>query len=65
MTYDYHGNLHRSVFLLFTVLSSPFKGAWDNVTGINAPLFGSDVDDENEEWKNVVGFRTISWTEND
>lgn len=35
-----------------------YHGAWDNVTGINAPLYGSDYFDEedDEQWKNVVSY---------
>lgn len=33
-----------------------YYGAWDNVTGINAPLYGKSSSDENDDrrWKNVV-----------
>ena len=37
-----------------------YYGAWDNVTGINAPLYGRDLsegeydDDQDAQWKNVV-----------
>jgi GH18 family chitinase len=39
-----------------------YYGAWDNVTGINAPLYGRDnlLDEEDDEddgrWKNVVSY---------
>ena len=32
------------------------SGAWDNVTGINAPLYGRNDSDDDSYWKNVVGF---------
>ncbi len=35
-----------------------YYGAWDNVTGINAPLYARDLlgeeEDEDRRWKNVV-----------
>ena len=33
-----------------------YYGAWDNVTGINAPLYGRDLleEDSDRRWKNVV-----------
>lgn len=49
MTYDYHGN-SKGIFL--TGFELEILGAWDNVTGMNAPLFGGD--DEENRW-NVVG----------
>ncbi len=38
-----------------------YYGAWDNVTGINAPLYGRDLSEEEDDdhdgrWKNVVGY---------
>jgi len=35
-----------------------YYGAWDNVTGINAPLYGNDFmeEDDEEHWKNVVSY---------
>lgn len=35
-----------------------YYGAWDNVTGINAPLYAKDFLDENDDgrWKNVVSY---------
>jgi len=35
-----------------------YYGAWDNVTGIHAPLYGNDFieEDDEEQWKNVVSY---------
>jgi GH18 family chitinase len=35
-----------------------YYGAWDNVTGINAPLYGrNDLDEDDDgRWKNVVSY---------
>jgi chitinase len=42
-----------------------YYGAWDNVTGINAPLYARDLlgeeEDDDERWKNVVS-NEIEWT---
>ena len=51
MTYDYHG--------LSTLISShdyvSLLGKWDQVTGINSPLYRSPSDPDNgEDWKNTV-----------
>ena len=40
-----------------SLMSYDYFGAWDNVTGINAPLYEQNVvniDDDEGEWKNVV-----------
>lgn len=39
------------------MMAYDYYGAWDNVTGINAPLYGKDLPGEGQEdelWKNVV-----------
>jgi GH18 family chitinase len=35
-----------------------YYGAWDNVTGINAPLYGRNYleEDDDGHWKNVVSY---------
>ena len=41
-----------------SVMTYDYYGSWDNVTGINAPLYGSDsLNDEDGHWKNVVSNR--------
>jgi chitinase len=41
-----------------SVMTYDYYGAWDNVTGINAPLYARDLlgeeEDEDRRWKNVV-----------
>ena len=41
-----------------SVMAYDYYGAWDNVTGINAPLYGKDLpggeEEDDEKWKNVV-----------
>jgi GH18 family chitinase len=40
-------------------MSYDYHGAWDNVTGINAPLYGRDLSEEEDDdgrWKNVVSY---------
>ncbi len=41
-----------------SVMTYDYYGAWDNVTGINAPLYGKDLfdEEEDEQWKNVVSY---------
>jgi GH18 family chitinase len=50
MTYDYHGNLRNKFDVFFYFW---FIGAWDNVTGINAPLYGQRYGGGDKRW-NVV-----------
>ena len=47
-----------------SVMSYDYYGAWDNVTGINAPLYGRDSSEEgnnDEQWKNVVCDELSLW----
>lgn len=40
------------------MMTYDYYGAWDNVTGLNAPLYARDLSgegQEDEQWKNVVG----------
>jgi GH18 family chitinase len=39
-----------------SVMTYDYYGAWDNVTGINAPLYGRNdlEEDDDGRWKNVV-----------
>ena len=39
-------------------MTCDYYGAWDNVTGINAPLYGrNDLDEDDDgRWKNVVSY---------
>ncbi len=41
-----------------SVMTYDYYGAWDNVTGINAPLYGRNYleEDDDGHWKNVVSY---------
>ena len=56
MTYDYHG---KSKQIVDRCLIEDLIGAWDNVTGMNAPLYGKRIKGDYEEnrW-NVVSDET-------
>lgn len=48
-----------------SVMAYDYYGAWDNVTGINAPLYArsspiEDVDDDSR-WKNVVSIYSFDF----
>jgi GH18 family chitinase len=50
MTYDYHGE--------FTEVQLVHLGKWDQVTGINSPLYRGHLEMESQEdWKNTVPTR--------
>jgi GH18 family chitinase len=56
--------LHIKDYVVFSyldyvsVMTYDYYGAWDNVTGINAPLYGRNYleEDDDGHWKNVVSY---------
>ena len=62
MTYDYHGKPIQIRYSSMQILFFSFDlGKWDQVTGINSPLYRSHSEiEENEDWKNTVRSRGFS-----